>query len=184
MTEPAGLFRQEALDFWTRQRGPGPLLRIVAPWVRWLYGMVLVLTVAGVALAFSVRVEQTISGAALVNGQERTFVALLPAAPNADLRPGQPLRIEVEVLRKPRQVPAQIRRVGVADDADIRRAGFGSFPQPAILVIGVLAPRSSDLAGLPSSRGLRGRAVVVLRSERALAVFLRGFKGVWEGGDT
>jgi hypothetical protein len=77
---------------------------------------------------------------------------------------------------------AQVDRVDAADDAEVRTAGFDSFSQPAVLVSGALTPGGDDLAALPSSPRVRGRAVIVLQSERVLTVLLRGVRGVREGG--
>lgn len=177
---PAELFRQEALDFWTRQRGPGTVLRVGSPWVRWLYWIVLGLALVGLALAFSARIDETASGPAQVNGRQRTFLAVLPAPAHSELQAHSSLRIEVETTAGRRAIAAQARRIEAADDHDLREAGFVGFPQPAILVTGSLAPDASDLAGSTASPP-RGRALVVLRSERAITVLLRGFG---EGGNT
>ena len=184
MTEPTALFRQEALDFWTRQRGPGAVLRVALPWVRWLYWIVLALVVAGLALAFSARIHESAAGPALIDGEERTFVALLPAAASSDLRPDRLPPVEVDGLPGRRSVAAQALHVEPADDVEVRRAGFGPFPQPAMLVSGVLAPDAPGVPELPSSPRLTARAVVVVRSERLLTALLRGFEGTLEGGNT
>lgn len=180
----ADLFRQEALDYWSRQRGPGAVLRITTPWVRWLYWIVLALVVAGLALTFLIRIDQRTSGPALVNPQERTFVAVLPAVAGSDLQGGRPLRLEVEGPSGWRDVPARVLRAGTAQDADILQAGFGSYPQPAILVTGVLDPDIADRAGMSPAPRLTGRAVVVLGSEPVFSVLLHGFGGASEKGNS
>ncbi len=159
------------------------MLRLADPWVRWLYWIVLALVVTGLALAFTARVDETVSGPALVDSRERTFTAVLPAAVNSELRTGHPLRVEVEGLAERHSVGARTLRVEEADDVELRRAGFDSFPRPALLMTGVLIPDPSNVAQLPPPR-VNGRAVVVLRSERALTVFMRGLQGMWEGGDS
>jgi hypothetical protein len=181
MNAPSDLFRREALEFWSRQRGPDGVLRVASPWVRWLYWAVLALVAAGLAVTFLAPIEQTTSGPAFVDPQERTFVAVLPAEV-ADVQDGRPLRLDVDGPGGWQDVAATARHVEAVEDADVERIGFTSFPRPALLVTGVLAP---DAVPVPeaSSAQLTGRAVVVLGSKPAFSVFLHGFGGASEGGD-
>src|SRR3954453_22773841 len=94
MTKSADLFRREALEYWSGQRGPAGVLRVGAPWVRWLYWVVLALLAAGLALSFLVRLDQTASGPTLVDPQHRTFVAVLPADASSAVQAGRRLRLE------------------------------------------------------------------------------------------
>jgi hypothetical protein len=175
MTMSTNLFRREALEYWSRQRGPDAVLRVETPWVRWLYWMVLGLLIAGLALAFLLRIEQTTSGPATIDPQQRTFVAVLPAASSSDLHRGRPLRLEVDAPEGRQTVAASVLQVRAAEVADVRRAGFETFPQPAVLVTGVLAPDAAAPAGTPSSSDLTGRAVVRLGSKQAFSAFVEGF---------
>jgi len=181
MTTSADLFRREALEYWSRQQGPSGVLQLRAPWVRWLYWVVLALVAAGLALTLLLRIEQTTSGPALVDPQERTFVAVLPAAAGSDLPGGRAVRLEVDGARGGQSVAAAVLQVQAAENADVERAGFlGSFPSPAVLVTGVLSPNTAALdaaapAGTAPSPGLTGRAVVQLASKRASSVLLEGF---------
>jgi hypothetical protein len=173
MTERPSLFRQEALE--ARAGGPrGGVLRIDPPWTRWFYWIVLSLVVAGVVVAATARTSETTSGPALINVPERTFVALVPDAAYPDLQPGQLVRLHVDGP-EPRALAARVSRAEAADQAGIRRAGFAASSQPAVLVTGVLAP-DADVASLPSSPH-EGRAVVVLRSQTILNLFLRQLRG-------
>jgi hypothetical protein len=176
MTRPADLFRREAVEYSSRPRGPGAVLRIGAPWVRWLFWVALALVAAGLVLAFVVPIDETTSGPALLDSQNRTFVAVLPAVAGSDLPTGRPLRLEADGPTGRQDVAASVLHAGPAADADVRRAGFSSFPRPAVLVTGVLAPDAAALTGTPSSR-LTGRAVVLLGSMRASSLFLQGFSG-------
>ncbi len=181
MTPPSGLFRQEALEFHTGQQRPDGVLRVDAPWTRWTYWLVLALLVAGVLVTVTAHTSETTSGPALIDVHERTFVALVPGAASADLQHGQTVRLDVPGLAGP-PLTARVRKAEVADQAAIRRAGFPSSSQPAVLVTGVLAPHA-DVASLPSSRQ-EGRAVVVLRSQTILDLFLRQLQGtLGKGGD-
>jgi len=137
----------------------------------------------GAVVAATARTTETTSGPALINVQERTFVALVPGAASPDLQRGQLVRLQVDGLDG-RPLAARVLRAEVADQADIRRAGFASSSQPAMLVTGVLEPHA-DVASLPSSPRHEGRAVVVLRSPRILNLFLRQLRGTLrKGGDS
>jgi hypothetical protein len=145
-----------------------------------LYWIVLGLVVAGVVVTATARTSETTSGPARINMYERTFVALVPDAASADLQRGQLVRLQVDG-REGRPLAARVFRAEVADQAGVRRAGFASSSQPAILVTGVLAPHGG-VASLPSSPRHEGRAVVVLRSQRVLNLFLRQLRGMLGGG--
>jgi hypothetical protein len=180
MTERPSLFRQEALEFRTGGPRQGSILRIEPQWTRWLYWIVLALVVAGVVVAATARTSETTSGPALINVQERTFVALVPDAASPDLRRGQPVRLQVDGPEK-RPLAARVLRAEAAGQAGIRRAGFASSSQPATLVSGVLAPQA-DVASLPSSPRHQGRAVVILGSQRILDLLFRELSGMLGGG--
>jgi hypothetical protein len=107
--------------------------------------------------------------------QERTFVALVAEA-SPDLRRGRPVRLQMDSPQG-RPLAARLLKAKVADQAGVRRAGFASSSQPAVLVTGRLE-RDADVASLAPSRRIRGRAVVVLRSQRTLALFLRQLRGM------
>ena len=182
MTQPSSLFRQEALEFQAGQPRQGGVLRIDPPWTGWSYWIVLAFVVAGVVIIFTAHTSETTSGPALINAQERTFVALVPAAAAPDLRPGQLVRLQVDGPEG-RALAALVVRAEVADQADVRRAGFASSSQPAMLVTGVLGPHA-EVGALSSSPRHEGRAVVVLRSQRILDLFLRQLRGtLGKGGD-
>jgi hypothetical protein len=174
MTERPSLFRQEALEFQSRQP-QGGVLRIDPPWTRWAYWLVLALVVAGVVVTATARTSETTSGPALINAQARTFVALVPDAAARDLRPGQLVHLHVDGSGG-RALPGRVLTAGVADQAGVRRAGFASYSQPAMLVTGILEP-PADLTSLPASPPREGRAVVVLGSRTILNLFARQLRG-------
>jgi hypothetical protein len=180
MTERPSLFRQEALEFHAGHPRQGRVLRIDSRWTGWLYWIVLALLVAGAVVTATARTSETTSGPALINVQERTFVALVPDAASPDLRRGQLVRLQVDGPAG-RPLAARVLRAEVADQAGVRRAGFASSSQPAVLVTGVLAPHA-DVASLPSSTRHEGRAVVVLRSQRILNLFFGLLGGMLGGG--
>jgi hypothetical protein len=183
MTERPSLFRREALEFHTGQQRPDGVLRVDPRWTRWAYWLVLALLVAGVIVTATAHTSETTSGPALIDVQERTFVALVPGAASPELQPGQTVRLDVQGLEGP-PLAARALKAEVADQAAIRRAGFPSSSQPAVLVTGVLGPHA-DVGALPSSPRPEGRAVVVLRSQRILDLFLRQLQGtLGKGGES
>ena len=175
MTPPPGLFRQEALDFHTGRQRPDGVLRVDAPWTRWAYWLVLVLLVAAGIVTATASTSETTSGPALVDVHDRTFVALVPSAASADLRPGQTVRLDVQGPEGP-PLTARVSQAEVADQSDIRAAGFPASAQPAVLVRGALASPAA-VGALPSEPRLEGRAVVVLRTERVLDLVVRQLHG-------
>jgi hypothetical protein len=182
MTRPSDLFREEALEFHTGQPRPGGVLRVDPAWTRWSYWIMLALVVVGVIFAATARTSETTSGPALINVQDRTFVALVPDAASSDLQRGQSAQLRVNGLPGP-PLAAQALTSEVADQAAIRRAGFASPSQPAVLVTGVLA-RDADVASLPLSPQPQGRAVVVLGSQRISELFLSQMQGaLGKGGN-
>jgi hypothetical protein len=182
MTERPSLFRREALEFQASQP-QGGVLRIDPRWTRWTYWLVLALLVAGVIVTATAHTSETTSGPALINLEERSFVALVPGAASPDLQPGQTVRLDVQGLEGP-PLAARALKAEVADQAAIRRAGFASSSRPAVLVTGVLGP-PAGVGALPSSPRHEGRAVVVLRSQRILDLLLRQLQGtLGKGGDS
>jgi hypothetical protein len=181
MTKPS-LFRREALEFQAGHPGHGNVLRIDAPWSRWSYWVVLAVLVAGVVVISTVHTSETTSGPALINVRERTFVALVPNAASPDLRRGQLVRLQVDGAGG-RALAGRALASKVADQAGVRRAGFASSSQPAMLVTGVLE-RDADVASLPSSPRPEGRAVVVLRSQTIASLFRSQLRGSLGGGDS
>lgn len=182
MTERSSLFRQEALDFQAGEPRQAGVLRIDSLWTRWSYWIVLALVVAGVVVTATARTSETTSGPALIEVSERTFVALVPDAAAPDLQRGQLVRLQVDSPGA-RPLAARVLSAEVADQAGVRRAGFAPSAQPAMLVTGVLEPHA-DVASLSSSRH-EGQAVVVLRSQTILHLFLRQLRGTFgKGGDS
>jgi hypothetical protein len=183
MTERPSLFRREALEFHASQPGQGGVLRIDPPWIRWSYWIVLALVAAGVVVTATARTSETTSGPARINVQQRTYVALVPDAASPDVRRGQLVHLQVNGPGR-RVLAARVLRAKVADQAGVRRAGFASSSQPALLVTGLLE-RDADVASLPTSPRPTGRAVVVLRSQRIVDLYLRQLRGMLDtGGDS
>lgn len=56
MSDPEPLFREEAVEYQARQRGPGELVRLSAAWLEWAYWGLLALVAAGLVAGLVVRV--------------------------------------------------------------------------------------------------------------------------------
>lgn len=175
MTEIPALFRREALEFHSGRSRPSGPLRIDPLWTRWLYWVVLGFLVAGATVAATARTSETTSGPALISGQGRTFVALVPGAASPELRRGQLVRLQVNGPEG-RRLTGRVLTAEVAGQAGIRRAGFASSSQPRMLVTGVLRPRADAALSRPPAR-YQGRAVVVLGSQRILDLLFRELSG-------
>jgi hypothetical protein len=174
MTPPSGLFRREAVEFHTGQQLPDGVLRVEAAWTRWAYWLVLVMLVAAAFVTATAHTSETTSGPALIDLRERTFVALVPGAASSDVHAGQTVHLDIQGSAVP-TLTAQVRTAEVADEAAIRGAGFPPSTQPAVLLTGVLSPGGDVVS--PPSTGLRGQAVVVLRTEKLLDLVLRQLNG-------
>jgi len=145
-TEPAGtgppgpIFRAEALE--SRARGadiPDVVLRLGAPWLRWLYALALGLVAAGVLLAVTARTPEESYGTAVVSEPGGQFAALLPVAAAGDLsRGGGPVTALLDVSTRP--VRITITRLRLASPALAQQAGLAQPAQLSILLTGRLAP--------------------------------------------
>jgi hypothetical protein len=178
MSERDALFRAEALEHRARAReAPGGVLRLGGRWLRWSYWLMLALVVAGIALAATIRTQESTTGPAVVDLRSGTFSALVPVAVAADLPRARTVRLEL-----PRGVVAV--KVARAKPVGARTpvAGLPAPRQAAILLSGRL-PAARSGAGAGASRR-RARMTIVLRSERVGAVVIRQLDGMLgEGGE-
>ena len=56
MSDPEPLFREEAVEYQARQRGPGELVRLSSAWMDWSYWGLLALVAGGIVAGLVVRV--------------------------------------------------------------------------------------------------------------------------------
>jgi hypothetical protein len=97
MTDPASLFRGEALRFRAEDlchddpAGPGRRVPVSPRWTARTYWVLLALVAAGLFGSAQLRVGEFARGPAVV--RDRVVVAVLPAAFAAELRPGLPLKL-------------------------------------------------------------------------------------------
>jgi hypothetical protein len=163
------LFRQEALELRTRgETSSGGVVRLGAAWLRWGGRLLLVLVAAGVAASMLVRTNESSTGPATVDGQSGQVSVLLPASIATQLRTAQGLRVSMSGSRSLRVRVERARAVS----AGTRVRGLPAPSQPSLLLSGRIEPAG---ARLPPER-VRGRATVVLRSERLAGVVAREFR--------
>ena len=128
------IFRAEALE--SRARGadvPDVVLRLGAPWLRWLYALALVLVAAGSLLAVTARTPEESYGTAVVSEPGGQFAALLPVAAAGDLsRGGGPVTALLDVSTRP--VRITITRLRLASPALAQQAGLAQPAQLSILL--------------------------------------------------
>jgi hypothetical protein len=177
MTDRPSLFRQEALDSWASGRdAAGDVLRLGSRWVRWSYWLLLALALAGGIAGWATRTDASVTGPAVVNGQDRSFAALLPAVPGQELQGARSVRVELHGLPDRSGLPATLLPAERADEALVVRAGLRPSAQPAILVTGLIDRRPGT--PMPAATGLDGQATVVVRRERVLQLLLRQLEGM------
>jgi len=171
MTEPPSIFRQEALESRAAaKRVGGELLRLDSRWLRWSYWGVLGLIVAGLAMTVLTRTDATTTGPAVLN-PDGTFSALIPAVAAPQLKGARTMRIESVAGADRVRATAIVDHVEPADDAAASRAGLPPPQQPSILLSGTLDEPESSAVRPPTE--VRGRAIVVLRSEPVFQMFAR-----------
>lgn len=177
-TNPEAIFRREALEFRVRGRDtPGGVVRLGARWIHWAYRMTLVLVVAAAAGLWLIRMDESTSGAAVIDGRTGTVAVLLPAVAGPDLASSRELTI---TLPGGRSVRVSGLRAQLADDTAIRKAGLAPLAQPAILVTGQMDPGAA--ASVARDAHLQTPASVVLRSEPLAEVLARQFRAMLGNG--
>lgn len=175
MTERETLFRQEALDAWTRGRDrSGGVVQLTSAWRIWLYRATLLLVVGGVLSLWLVRTEERASGPAVVDERTGAVTVLLPATAVPYLTSSG---LRVELPRSGRgPVPVVVRQARQASDAETRAAGLQPIAQPGILLSGQLHDLSDGSPGSVSP--VPATASVVIRSERLVDLLARRFGGM------
>lgn len=167
--ESGTIFRAEALE--SRARGaeiPEVVLRLGAPWLRWLYGLALGLVAAGVVLAVTARTPEESYGTAVLTEPGGRFAALLPVAAIGDLsQHSGPMAAVLAVSARP--VRITITRVQLASPAAARQAGLASPVQLSVLLTGRLAAGS---AVRPGGRRVRTTMALVVGSKTVGSIML------------
>jgi hypothetical protein len=169
MTEPGSIFRREAIEFQSGTRAKTSRLEVDRRGDRWLSWLLVLLFVAGGVMGFVIRVDETTSGPAMIDASRGTFQALLPDAGLGDMASPLPVRLTMDGSRQRGTFTGSATSSATTDESGARDAGLPAPEQASRLVSGTFAP----IDGGTSAGPLPGRAVVVLRSDRAVTVFIR-----------
>lgn len=169
MTDPALIFREEALRGREAQPSPGAPTRASPRWSAWAYWALLAAAAVGLAAGALVRVAEVAQGPAVVRG--RAVEAVVPAIFASDLHPGLPLEL---TLRGGHPVTVAVTATGpevTGADAASRLLGTdvgGVGPAPgSLLVVRATAPR-----GAP--QGAAGIVSVQVGSQRLIIALVSG----------
>jgi hypothetical protein len=177
MTET--IFRPEAVEDHARARDTaGGTVRLGARWLNWTYLLTLALVAAGVAALWLVRVEQSVTGPAVVDGRTGAVTALLPAAAAPDLTGSSEVTVTLPGDGGQRR-HVDVRHLAPADAAEIRRSGLDPLGQPGILLTGSIGQAGSGA----DARPLPATARVVLGDDRLADVLARQFRAMLGRGE-
>ena len=178
MTDPALLFREEALRSQEGPAGPGREAPVSPRWTSRAYWALLVLVVAGLAGSTQLRVGEFARGPAVVRG--RVVVAVVPAFFAAELRAGLPLELRLRG-RGPVTVTVGSNGPELTDaeaaskllGTDVTRAGL---PPGPLLVVRAAASREM-------ANGDAGTASVQVGSQRLIVTLVTGLAPQPGAGD-
>ncbi len=145
MTDPALIFREEALRSREAEPPPAGTPRRTPPWIAWAYWALLALVAAGLAAGLLVRVGEAAQGPAVIRGG--AVEAVVPAVFSSDLHPGMRLTLTLPG-RGPVIVTLTATGPELADAAAASRylqtPVTGAGPAPgALLVVRAAAPKSA-----------------------------------------
>ena len=169
MTDPALIFRAEALR--SREAAPPPVRapRVSPRWIAQAYWAVLALVAGGLAAGALIRVPEVARGPAVV--RDGAVEAVVPAFFASDLHPGMPLEL---TLRGRGHTTVAVTATGpevasaAAASSALHTAISGAGPAPgALLVVRAAAP--SDAAD-----GASGTASVQVGSQPLIVTLVTG----------
>jgi hypothetical protein len=169
MTDPAVIFREEALRGREAQPPPGGEARASPRWIAGAYWALLALVAVGLTAGALVRVGEVARGPAVV--REGVVEAVVPAVFASDLHPGMPLELALQG-RRPVTLAVTATGPEVAGAAAasrlLRTAVSGADSAPgALLVVRATAPQR--VAG-----GAAGTASVQVGSQRLIVALVAG----------
>ena len=169
MTDPALIFREEALRSRETQRPPGRAARASPRWTAGAYWALLALVAVGLTAGALIRVGEVARGPAVV--REGAVETVVPAVFAADLHPGMPLKL---TLRGHRPVTLAVTGTGpevasaAAAGSLLRTAVGAAGPAPgALLVVRATVPQRV-------AEGAAGTASVQVGSRRLIVALVAG----------
>jgi len=171
MTDPALIFREEALR--SREAAPPPAGTPQASprWIAWAYWALLALVAVGLTVGALVRVPEVARGPAVV--RDGAVEAVVPAFFASDLHPGMPLELTLRG-RGPGHVTVPVTATGpeVANAAAASSAlhtavsGVGPAPGTLLVVRAAAPPNAAD--------GASGTASVQVGSQPLIVTLVTG----------
>ena len=169
MTDPALIFRVEALRSREAQSPRGGAVRASPRWVAGAYWALLALVAVGLTAGALIRVGEVARGPAVV--RQGAVEAVVPAIFASDLHPGMPLKL---TLRGRRPVTVAVTATGpevagaAAASSLLRTAVSEADPAPgALLVVRATAPQRV-------AEGASGTVSVQVGSQRLIVALAAG----------
>jgi hypothetical protein len=169
MTDPALLFREEALRSQEGPAGPGREAPVSPRWISRAYWALLVLLAAGLTGSALIQVGEFARGPAVVHG--RTVEAVVPAVFGPELRAGLPLEL---TLGGRAPVTVIIGSTGPEVTGAVAASkllgtdvGRGALPAGTLIVVRAVAPR--DIAAAAA-----GTVSVQVGSQRIIVTLVTG----------
>jgi hypothetical protein len=178
MTDPALLFREEALRSDEAEAAPPRVAPVSPRWTARGYWALLALVAAGLVASVLIRVAEFARGPAVVRGQ--VVEAVVPAVFASELRVGLPLRLmlpgRAPVTVTVRSTGPEVTDAGAASrllGTDLSGAGL---PPGTLLVVQAEAPR--DMTG-----NRAGTVSVQVGSQRLIVTLVAGLAPESGAGD-
>jgi hypothetical protein len=163
MTDPALIFREEALRSREAQPPPARTTRPTPPWVAWAFWTLLALIAVGLVASALIRVGEVARGPAVIRGG--AVEAAVPAVFASDLHPGMLLTL---TLPGRGAVTVRLTATGpeVADAAAASRSlgtpvGAGPAPGALLVVRATAPPRAAEGATGTVSVQVGSRPLIV-----------------------
>ena len=172
MTDPALIFRAEALRSREAQPPPARTPQPTPPWIAWADWVLLALVAVGLTASTLIRVGEVARGPAVIRGG--TVEAVVPAAFASDLHLGTPL-----TLTLPGRGPVIVRLTATGPEVPDAKAASrslqipvsGAGPAPgALLVIQAAAPQRAAEA----AEGAKGTISVQVGSRPLIVTLVTG----------
>ena len=164
MTNPALLFREEALRSREPRPPPGGAVRASPLWIARAYWALLILVAAGLTAGALIRVGEVARGPAVVRGG--TVEAVVPAVFASDLHPGMPLELTLPG-RRPVTVMVTATGPQVADAAAAASllrtpvSEVGPAPGALLMVRATAPPHVAETASGAASVQLGSQPLIV-----------------------
>jgi hypothetical protein len=159
--QPGSIFRPEALEHRDRQQSAGSVVRLAPRWATSAFYALVVLFVAGVAVASTLEIDRYATGTTAVDGDN--VVVLLPASLAPDVSAGNRVELGAEV--------AEVRSFGneVLYPPDVRERYGVEVAVPSVAVV------TTAEAGVSPVEAAR----VLVESDPVLVALIPGLEAIF-----